>query len=111
MKPFVALLFVVFLACASAQPDLRRISIGMSKAEVMQALGQPRNIVGAKKYEDGIVEVLAYGEDTNALWDGRPGPAGVAYHLYFWNGELVQWAPAKGGWEAEADRVYELRMR
>jgi hypothetical protein len=111
--------FTVFLvsvllsyACASspAKVDLSRISIGMTKGQVAANLGQPVNVVGAKQYADGSVEVLQYGWDTNQMWDGRPGAPGRAYYLYFFNDRLMQWGPAEN-WESKADDIYENRSQ
>jgi hypothetical protein len=82
----------------------------VNKAEVAAQLGRPVNVVGAKQYPDGVMEVLQYGYDTNQMFDGRPGPPGRAYYLYFLGDKLLQWGPA-GDWQRAADAAYEGRPR
>lgn len=108
----VVTMCLLAIACASApaRVDMSKISVGMMKAEVHSRLGDPVNVVGAKQYPDGVMEVLQYGYDTNQLFDGRPGPPGQAYFLYFFNDKLLQWGRA-GDWQKEADVVYEVRVR
>ena len=53
---------IVFTSCAHTGRRMNQISIGMSKVEVIQALGNPRS-VGAKNK----IEVLHY-RDDNGFW-------------------------------------------
>lgn len=114
MRGVIAVLVLCSLAiaCAStpARVDISKASVGMTKAEVRARLGDPVNVVGAKQYPDGVMEILQYGYDTNQMFDGRPGPPGQAYFLYFFNDNLLQWGRA-GDWQREADVVYEVRVR
>ena len=87
--------------------DLSPLQIGMSKQEVIEAIGKPYNVIGAKRFENGVVEV----------WDYRCYGANVVqyyietqYWLYFLDGKLEQWGQP-GDWEKEATRIYEIRVR
>lgn len=86
--------------------DLHLLAIGDSKHAVVSKLGDPENVLGAKRFKDGMVEVWEY-----ASWKLASGPdIKEAYWLYFWNDSLEQWG-RPGDWEKEADRIYEIRLR
>lgn len=86
-----------------------RLSIGMTRKEVITAMGEhiPLKIIGAKTYPNGTVEVGEYSD--RKLVFGR-GIVEESYYLYFVNDSLVQWG-RPSDWQREADRVYEVRMR
>ena len=86
---------------------LHRLSIGDPKGQVEESLGSPVNVIGSKRYPDGIVEVWSY-----ERWHSALGPDYIeeTYWLYFYNGELIQWG-RPGDWQREADRIYEIRVR
>jgi len=63
----------LFLGCSStnsgfAKPNLSKISVGMTKADVIAALGRPDETA-----TKGQTEYLNYGWDKP--WDGRRGVA------------------------------------
>lgn len=84
-----------------------RISIGYDKTQVEAALGPPPLVVGAKRFEDGIVEVWEYQQ-----WEPLPGPDRIQsrHWIYFLDGEVYQWG-RPGDWQREADKIYEIRHR
>lgn len=97
----------ILTGCASYKSiPLANLEIGMSKYEVVEALGKnPDNLIGAKQYEDGTVEVLQYSKYD--VWSSQ---LQERYWLYFYNDKLGQWG-RPGDWQKEADRVYEIRNR
>lgn len=109
MKKFAILLMVttILTGCAAYKSiNLFSLKIGMTKSEVVQAIGKnPDNLIGAKQYDDGTVEVLQY-----SRYDAWYGQLQERYWLYFFNDKLVQWG-RPGDWQKEADRVYEIRNR
>lgn len=86
---------------------LHLITIGDDKNKVESTLGAPINVIGSKKFENGIVEVWSYEK-----WQLVAGPDILEeeYWLYFLNGSLEQWG-RPGDWRKEADRIYEIRFR
>ena len=109
MRKIAVLLMVITIltGCASYKSiPLMNLEIGMSKKEVIKALKKkPDNMIGAKRYDDGTVEVLQY--SRNEVWYGQ---LEERYWIYFFNDKLVQWG-RPGDWQKEADRVYEIRNR
>ncbi len=106
--PILAFIALSFLTgCKTYQNiPLINLEIGMSKSEVIQVLGrEPDNLIGAKQYADGIVEVLQY--SRYSIVDSS---LAERYWLYFLNNKLNQWG-RPGDWEKEADRIYEIRYR
>lgn len=108
---------------------LEKISLGMTKEEVVGEMGPPNVVRGAitNKY-DQTVEVWQYtlalpSEDSAGEVVGKSAltcitlgvgaatfkPPKRKYWLYFVDDSLVQWGEA-GDWRAEADRIYEMRF-
>lgn len=130
-KILVLLLCLGLVGCASVQhtKKLRQISLGMSKDEVMEELGEPSVVRGAitNKFNQ-TVEVWEYRMDKGKTGK-RVGAEVTAtlvtfgilapvlfssgeiqdYWLYFYDNKLVQWGQA-GDWKAEADRIYEFNF-
>lgn len=50
------------VSCSSFKSvSLSKVQFGMTKAETIQALSKkPDNIIGARQYEDGVLEVLQF---------------------------------------------------
>ena len=99
----IALLFTMILlnSCASMfGPDMTKIKIGMSKEEVIKNIGKPSTIVSAKKYEDGIQEILEY---PTALQEDSSGQR--FYWLHFFNNELKEWG-TKQSYTNDFDAYY-----
>lgn len=106
----IGVLFLVFLAgCTKynfSSLEMRKLNIGMSKQDVETALEMPPyNVIGAKKFAKGIVEIWEYRKHNWA-----DGSLAEAYWLYFLNDRLEQWG-RPGDWSKEADRIYEVRFR
>jgi len=87
--------------------ELKKISLGGSKNDVIDSLGDPANVIGSKQYTNGTVEVWSYEK-----WHANLGLDNLeqVYWLYFLDEFLVQWG-RPGDWRREADRIYELRAR
>ncbi len=126
---FLVIIFVSCFSCATSVKNLRRISLGVSKNDVIRELGEPMAARGAirNKY-DQVVEVWEYklamprddsaGEivEKSILTVFTLGmSAGVFkgerknYWLYFIDDELVQWGEA-GDWTQEAERIYDIKF-
>ena len=76
----------------------------MTKYEVIKKLGKnPKNVVGAKQYQKGIVEVLQYKRREPWL-----GITTNNSYLYFLNDTLRQYS-IPSDWQIEADKIYQSR--
>lgn len=86
---------------------LHMLSIGDDKQQVVEKIGEPVNVIGSKKFQNGTIEVLAYEK-----WYAKMGydEKEEEYWLYFLDGRLEQWG-RPGDWSREADRIYEIRHR
>lgn len=110
---FTSITFLLLSGCAALREsarsvDLTKVQIGMSKNEVAQALlKKPDNVVGAKEYDDGIMEVLQYSGYTK-LTSANPSELEI-YWLYFFNDRLVEWSTPPPDWEVYVKQVYEKR--
>jgi hypothetical protein len=110
----ITLILVITLLCTScgAKKSMalhpERLSLGMSKQQVIQAMGDhiPMKIIGSRAYSKGTIEVGMYYDKK--LMYGR-GVVEEIYYLYFLNNTLVQWGRPQD-WRREADRIYEIRM-
>ncbi len=119
MKYFLLICLVTLNACTFMHKDfanygrnyekinLHLLNIGDDKQQVVTKIGDPVNVIGSKKFENGIVEVWSYEK-----WHATMGIDSIEeeYWLYFFNGELEQWG-RPGDWAKEADRIYEIRYR
>lgn len=108
MKKILCLVIATsLLSCASYRKiNMSSINLGMTKQEVTMILNRnPDNVIGAKKYNSGTVEVVQYSR-KDLSYDRIV----ERYWLYFYNGKLEQWG-RPGDWEKEADHVYEIRVR
>lgn len=121
------LLFVLFfVGCATPAKHMTRISLGMSKEQVVQNLGNPTVARGAIRNKfDQTVEVweyrLALAEDEvgrkTALTILTLGIGALSYAdrdmknywLYFVEDKLVRWGEA-GDWNREASQIYEFQF-
>jgi len=109
MKTLAVLFTAITLtSCLSSSKPihLSRITIGMEKNEVFEQLSprEPRP-VGAKQYQNGVIEVFQYSRRTPDSWMDNQ-----FYWLYFLDGKLSQWG-RPGDWQRQADMIYEIRMR
>lgn len=132
MARILAIFLVLILAgCVTTSTKvLRKISLGMSKDEVVATIGEPRVVRGSIKNKfSQVVEVWEYElskRKAGAFWGdsvatvctfGIWGPVAaqnsenaiVNYWLYFYDGKLAQWGQA-GDWRKEADRIYEVNF-
>ncbi len=118
------LLLVILLAgCATPAKHMPRISLGMSKEQVVQKLGDPTVARGAIRNKfDQPVEVweyhLALPEDAGAKVAFTTATFEIGafvhrdiknYWLYFVEDKLVRWGEA-GDWEREASQIYEFQF-
>lgn len=118
------LLLVILLAgCATPAKRMARISLGMSKEQVCQKLGDPTVARGAIRNKfDQPVEVLEYRlalpEDAgaNVAFTTATFEIGAFVHrdiknywLYFVEDKLVRWGEA-GDWDRESSQIYEFQF-
>ena len=112
MKKSLYLILCVAITVSACQMlkrlDMFSLEIGMTKAQAIQALQKkPDNIVGAKHYDDGVLEVVQFS-----------GPAMTAvsedqierYWLYFFNDRLMEWGQPLD-WQLETERIYRMRKK
>lgn len=132
---FLSLAIVLILglsACAHTikRKSLMSVSIGMSKEQIINKLGEPTIFRGSMINKYGqVVEVFEYEVDTgkdsrqvvsevlftfSTLGFGAPILASkgrvVAFWFYFHDDKLVQWGRA-GDWQRAADAIHEIRFR
>lgn len=103
------LLLVIFLAgCATPAKRMARISLGMSKEQVCQKLGDSTVARGAIRNKfDQTVEVWEYRLALpKTVWSQRDIKN---YWLYFVEDKLVRWGEA-GDWDREASQIYEFQF-
>lgn len=110
IKPLYLLLCIAITLSACQvlkRVDTFNLEIGMTKAEAIHALQKkPDNIIGAKQYDDGVLEAVQFS-----------GPAAVTsddqmerYWLYFFNDRLIEWGQPLD-WQLETERVYRMRKK
>lgn len=132
-KLSATIILLIFVAgCASNVPQstsLRQVALGMSKGEVVNALGEPAVARGAirNKYNQ-VIEVWEYtfalpSKDSTGQTAGKVALTvltlgiGAAtfrhdtkdYWLYFLDNTLVRWGEA-GDWEREPERIYDFNF-
>ena len=120
------LLALLLAGCATPAKHMTRISLGMSKEQVVQKLGNPTVARGAIRNKfDQTVEVWEY---RLALPEDEVGSKtattivtfGIGaflfadrdmknYWLYFVEDKLVRWGEA-GDWDREAGQIYEFQF-
>jgi hypothetical protein len=128
------ILFILFsgYGCISAAPpasELRQVSIGMTKSEIVAAMGEPTVARGGVRNRYGqVIEVWEYtlalpSQDTAGQIVGKSVftffTLGIGakefttekknYWLYFYDSKLVQWGEA-GDWRTEPERIYEFNF-
>jgi hypothetical protein len=130
-KTICIILLCSFLVngCATVSTKkLERISLGMSKTEVVEKMGKPTVVKGniRNKYGQTIevweyrmipgkgVKILGHTLGVIFLLGTWAFAAPVLYReqvtpywLYFYNDRLMQWREA-GYWDAESDKIYEI---
>ena len=84
---------------------LDRLTVGGSKSDVLDTLGEPDRVVGTKQFTDALVEVWEYEQ-----WDAQSGPDRVVrrHWIYFIDDKVFQWGDP-GDWESEAVRLNAVR--
>ena len=130
---FLLIGFCFLIGCADIfkkpEEKFKKISLGMSKKEVLSALGKPTVAKGAirNKYAQ-IVEVWEYtlallADESKGALVGKKTltviTAGAKalkvkwvrkdYWLYFYDDILVRWGEV-GDWGQEIDRIYEYKF-
>jgi hypothetical protein len=108
IKLISLLFFVSFLfSCyTNKKYNVDKITLGMNKTEVINKLGKkPKNIVGAKSYPKGLIEVLEY--KRREPWLGI-----TTNHTYFYflNDTLRQYGNPSD-WQTEADKIYQTNIK
>jgi outer membrane protein assembly factor BamE (lipoprotein component of BamABCDE complex) len=129
---FSFLFLVSIFACASTlqkSSQLRQVSLGMSKDEIIGALGEPAVARGAIRNKfNQVIEVWEYtlalpSKDSAGQIVGKSvltfitlgmgaatfQPEKKNYWLYFLDNKLVQWGEA-GDWRKEPERIYDFNF-
>ncbi len=76
---FIAIFAIILISCGSYRSlDLRRLTTGMTKAQVERIAGLPNRVLSINETEDGYQEVLEYSTSRNEV-----------YALEFWNDYLT----------------------
>lgn len=113
MKQILTITLLVLLTACGSKKSMalhpERLSIGMTKQEVITTMGDhiPMKVIGSKVYSNGTIEVGQYYDKK--LMYGR-GLVEEIYYLYFLDNKLIQWGRPQD-WQREADRIYEIRLR
>jgi hypothetical protein len=81
------------------ETDLSLIKIGMTTEQVKEKIGKPSQVVAAKRYDDGILEVFEYPRL-------RSQPDTMLNWLYFIDNKLEEWGPKEQYVPNEYDRYY-----
>ena len=122
-------LMTLSLGCVTSSQELRKVSIGMTKDDVIGVLDEPTTSRGALRNKYGqVIEVWEYrlavpSDDSTgqviskslmAVYTAGYGAKEFTgdrkdYWLYFMNNELVQFGEA-GSWTNERDRIYEFNF-
>lgn len=100
---------IFFIGCAGAtDTKLSDVSLGMSKSQVKEVMGNPDVVRGSviNKYNQ-VIEVWQY--KLYSDWMRMEKNAEI-YWLYFADGKIYQWGQA-GDWEVESKNLYEIRVR
>lgn len=75
----IGILSVIFFSCGTYNTlDLNRLTTGMTKEQVIYAVGEPQRVLAVNRTQDGYQEVLEYRTARNEV-----------YALEFWNDYLV----------------------
>lgn len=94
--------------CANTISQLRVLSLGMTKENVVEKMGEPKSTRASSRYSNGV-----------EVWDyvlrrgGFPPKGRQRYWLFFQNNKLVQWGEENdwGKFERDPDyiekRIYE----
>ncbi len=93
MKQLTILFLIALLSssCAAFKtPNFGSVSIGMSKEEVIKRLGNKYTIISAKKYDDGVLEILQYQRFATVSTTGNDNDYNW---LFFFNNQLDEWGP------------------
>ena len=110
MKTMAYVLLFLFVGCATTG-GLLKLQLGMTKAQVIDILGEPDAARGSMRNKyDQVVEVWEYIKQKQNPTGGLPIVVPAIYWMYFYDGKLVQWGEA-GDWRREADKIYEMRFR
>jgi hypothetical protein len=102
---FVLITLAILSSCGVYySQDYTLIKIGMTTEEVIAIAGKPIQIVAAKKYDDGILEIYEYPSrplrtDTLLNW----------YH--FIDNKLEEWGPKEQYAPSDYDRYYHKYRR
>lgn len=74
-----ALFLAIFLSGCGAT-KMQKIHLGMTRTEVTEAIGEPKDVLEARSYSSKEVEVWEYKEFM-----------GDTYRVYFTNGKVKSW--------------------
>jgi hypothetical protein len=83
MKKFIAIILLVLIAlpgCAWYTTNMRKVSVGMTRNQVMEAIGDPKSVNESKRSDGNLQEVWEY-----------PAGGDSKYWIYFSNGKVTSW--------------------
>lgn len=84
-KAFSVAMVLMLTACASGKA-FENVRLGMTKAEVVRAAGQPDGVVAANSVDGNAVEVVEY--RRGGLWWGD---LDESFWFFFNNDKLEKW--------------------
>ncbi len=117
---FPILATLIFAGCVKVQNKhlkhrMCKITVGMSKNEVVEILGKDGYVRSSAINElNKVIEILQY-EYKFQDYDPFIGPRRFpdehdTYWFKFYDGKLVNWGKP-GDWKKEADNISEIRFR
>ena len=128
---YVMLLSFMLAGCSTSQGILRKVSLDMTKEQVINKIGSPKAVREAIKDKSGhTIELWEYSLSTRQAGEFYQdviftvGTAGIAapmavsrskeqvqsYWLYFYDGKLVQWGQEgaqPGDWKVNEKKAAE----
>ena len=98
MRKFFGLLgCVLCVGCATVSGIAPKLSIGMTKEEVLKQCGQPYTMAATIDKSTGRpLEALAYRERVKQTTDGlfNPGSGEIITNIFLIDGKVIQYGPA-----------------
>jgi len=109
IKYFTLILLTITLlsSCGiKTRSNFSTVKIGMSQEQVVKQLGKNYEVVAAKKYDDGVLEIYQY----LTQYETENSPAKYNW-LFFFNNKLEEWGPRENFQPYDYFRPYEYNNR
>ena len=113
MKRIIFLIIIPFLlsACATTSQITPKLSLGMTKQEVLKNCGRPYKTGATTNSQTGeIIEALTYREYIDAPGFRIAEPDIIFVNIYFKNGKVVQYGEGMD-WKTFADYEGERKIK